>query len=115
MLINAERHGRWKLMLTPPLRDMDWRIRILRTKGRALQALQRTDKDKDFRVFWSRSFARAMRDLPPLFAEATEFKVRAIPEEKQVVYYFERTESVAAWIAFKVDLSGKLMPLDSGS
>ena len=113
MHIDAGQKRRWKLMLTPPLRHMDWRVHILCPKEEKIQALQGSDNPKDPRVVWSRSFAKAIPHLPALYTDVATFQVRAIQEEKQVVYFLE-IGSPPAWITFTVKPSGEFVPLDRG-
>ncbi|MCE9560009.1 MAG: hypothetical protein K8R88_13800 [Armatimonadetes bacterium] len=113
MHIDGGRKRHWKVVLAPPLRDMDWRIRILSPKKGRGQILQRKGNHKDPRVAWSQSFANAMPSLPLLFADAASFSVRAIPEAERVVYFLE-ISAPAAWITFTVKPSGEFVHLDQG-
>jgi hypothetical protein len=113
MHIDAGQKRRWKLMLTPPLRDMDWRVQILSPKVVQGQAHQGPDNHKDPRVDWSRSFAKAIPHLPALYTDVATFQVRAVPKQERVVFFLE-IGTPPAWITFTVKPSGEFVPLDRG-
>ena len=113
MQIDAGPKRRWKLMLTPPLRDKDWQVQILGRNGARGHVPPTLSNPKDPRVIWSRSFASAFIHLPPRFADATMFQVRAIPEPTRVVFFLEMG-SLPAWITFAAKPSGEILILDRG-
>ncbi|MCC7433213.1 MAG: hypothetical protein IT363_00905 [Methanoregulaceae archaeon] len=121
MIVESKPSQRSKIMLTPPTGETDWHVKLLAPEGQRIARkdakLQKSGLENpsaDSRVAWSRLFAKAVPSLPALLAEAADFKVRAVPEEKRVVFFLERTAYGAAWITFTVDPSGKFVPLDRG-
>lgn len=113
MKVSSGRQGRWKLMLTPPLRDKGWKVSLLSSRVGTSQGGTKSASDHLQNVAWSRSFAMAYRQLPSAFVEAMAFQIRAISELKQIRYFMEiRTRP--AWITFSVDSDKKLVILDYG-
>ncbi|HMS55283.1 MAG TPA: hypothetical protein PKA27_07750 [Fimbriimonadaceae bacterium] len=113
MTVRTGRSRHWKVVLAPPLRDMDWRVRIISRKGERVERVLKGQKHIDASVAWSRTFARVVPNLPARFADASAFKIRVTTEDEQVVYFME-VESPPAWTTFKVKLSGEFVPLDWG-